>query len=183
MHDTLQLRQACRTDEGISPYFWDVFGADEGACQPTEFPKCAIWNTDPLRLPGQHWIAVFWTSQDHGEVFDSYARAPSFYNAAWRCFDPFRRIPQELQGANTDVCGDYCLYYLFHRCRGKTMTQIVRPFSHTDRVYNDTAVVERVREEFPSLQHQHLAGGLYDENGRPNQLCRIKRLNLCKRKA
>ena len=103
------------------------------------------------------------------EFFDSYARAPSFYNAAWRCFDPFRRIPQELQGANTDVCGDCCLYYLFHRCRGKTMTQIVRPFSHTDRVYNDTAVVER--------------GGLYDENGRPNQLCRTKRLNLCKRKA
>ena len=81
MHDTRELRKACQDDDAISKYFWDVFGADEGACQPTEFPKCAIWNTDPIRLPGQHWIAVFWLSQDHGEFFDSYARAPSFYNA------------------------------------------------------------------------------------------------------
>ena len=106
MHDTRELRKACQDDDAISKYFWDVFGADEEACQHTEFPKCAVWNTDPIRLPGQHWIAVFWLSQDQGEFFDSYARAPSFYNAVWHCFDLFRRIPHELQGPNTDVCRD-----------------------------------------------------------------------------
>lgn len=156
MHDTLSLRRACQSDVKIAPLFWDVFGADEIPCGAPSYPKCAIANTDPIRRPGQHWVAVYWDAPEQGEFFDSYAMTPStYYQGGWQCFDPMEKNPYPIQQWSSDVCGDYCLYYLYHRCRGKSLREIVKPFSPTDLQYNDMAVVERVLDEFPNLTHDH----------------------------
>ena len=150
MHDTLTLRAVCRQDPWIRPHFLDVYGADQVPCRPLgPYPCCAILNTDPVRQPGQHWVAVYWTSADQGEFFDSYAERPSTSVATWQCFDHFTQSPHALQAWNSDVCGDYCLYYLYKRCRDVPFARIVKPFHRRDLTYNDQAVLQRMHDVFP----------------------------------
>ena len=179
MHDTPSLRRICRRDPVISRYFLDVYGADQVACRPPG-PSCAIVNTDPIDLPGQHWVAVFWLDGEAGgEFFDSYAVAPHLYQSAWQCFDGFQQSPRALQQWNTDVCGDYALYYLYHRCRGTPLERIVQYFSPDNLLYNDTAVVRRMHELFPGLTaEKHTAGRLFDAGGRA-QVCIERQRHRC----
>lgn len=156
MHDTHTLRTICQRDEVIRRYFLDVYAADQAPCQ-APYPRCAIVNTDPIELPGQHWVAVFWTGPDQGEFFDSYAMPPSRYDPRWRCWSHFEQNPRVLQQWTTDVCGDYVLYYLYHRCRGTPLQRIVHYFSPTDDVYNDMAVVQRMHHLFPLSSQTHPA--------------------------
>ena len=147
MHDTVTQRRICQQDEFIRRYFLDVYGADQVPCQ-VPYPRCAIANTDPIDRPGQHWVALFWSSPNRGECFDSYAMMPTMYDPRWRCFDTFQQNPRVLQQWSTDVCGDYVLYYLYHRCRGTPLQEIVQYFSPDDGLYNDTAVVQRMHDLF-----------------------------------
>ena len=172
MHDTWTLRNICQQDAYIRRYFLDVYGADQVPCQ-APYPRCAIANTDPIDLPGQHWVGLFWTGPQQGEFFDSYAMTPVTYYPQWHCFDTFQQNPQVLQQWSTDVCGDYVLYYLYHRCRGTPLQKIVHYFSPTDGLYNDTAVVQRMHELFDLSSQKHRP--LFQANGRP-QIC-IRRQN------
>lgn len=146
MHDTVVLRTVCLTDPVIRRYFLDVYVADQVPCIPanTDFPCCAIVNTDPISHPGQHWVALYWDSPVTGEFFDSYAERPSTLVARWRCFDHFSpTVPHALQAWSSDVCGDYCLYYLYKRCRGVSKKDIASNFHLRDLRYND----QRLNEE------------------------------------
>ena len=73
---------------------------------------------------------------------------PATYDPRWGCFDTFQQNPHVLQQWSTDVCGDYVLYYLYRRCRGTSLQEIVQYFSPDDGLYNDTAVVERMHDLF-----------------------------------
>ena len=127
----------------------------------------------PRSLQGQHWVGLFWTGPNQGEFFDSYAMKSDTYYPHWNCFDTFQQNPQVLQQWSTDVCGDYVLYYLYHRCRGTPLQKIVHYFSPTDVLYNDTAVVQRMHELFDLSSQKHRP--LFQAHGRP-QIC-IRRQN------
>ena len=71
------------------------------------------------------------------------------------------------------MCGDYVLYYLYHRCRGTPLQKIVHYFSPTDALYNDTAVVQRMHEIIDLSSQKHRM--LFQAHGRP-QIC-IRRQN------
>ena len=48
-----------------------------------EINKCSkllVVNTDPMELPGTHWIAIYFSEQMKGEFFDSYGKHPFHYN-------------------------------------------------------------------------------------------------------
>lgn len=178
MHDTESLRRSCQRDPVISQYFLDVYGTDEVPCRAL-YPRCAIVNTDPIALPGQHWVGLFWPAPGQGEFFDSYAIRPQTYDARWQCFAGFEQAARPIQQWTTDVCGDYTLYYLYHRCRGTPLSTIVRYFSPTDLLYNDTAVVRRMHDLFPSLLlEKHRGGQLFDARGR-TQLCIQRQRHRC----
>ena len=49
-----------------------------------------------------------------------------------------------LQSLDSDVCGMYCLFFLYFRCRGLKMESILQKFS-TNRVQNDRFVVDFVQ--------------------------------------
>ena len=44
------------------------------------YPKSFVVNTDPMELPGTHWIAIYFNKQMKGEFFDSYGKHPIHYN-------------------------------------------------------------------------------------------------------
>ena len=42
----------------------------------------------------------------------------------------------QLQSAFSTVCGQYCIYFLYHRCRKRSMSTIVNSFVN-DKLRND----------------------------------------------
>ncbi|KAL9984959.1 hypothetical protein ACROYT_G007306 [Oculina patagonica] len=176
---TLQALFFYNTDESLLQVDnRDVYGADEVPCQ-APYPQCAIANTDPIDLPGQHWVGLFWWAPGRSEFFDSYAITPNTYDARWRCFDDFEQTPRPIQQWTTDVCGDHTLYYLYHRCRGTPLRTIVQYFSPTNLLYNDTAVVQRMHDLFPSLSSEkHRGGHLFDAHGH-SQICIERQRHRC----
>lgn len=178
MHDTASLRRACQDDPFIRRYLLDVYGADQVPCQ-APYPRCAIANTDPIDLPGQHWVGLFWSAPGQGDFFDSYAIPPQRFRSRWQCFEGFEQAPHPIQQWTSDVCGDHVLYYLYHRCRGTPLAKIVHYFSPSNLLYNDTAVVQRMHDLFPSLMsEQHAGGHLFDARGR-SQICIQRHRHRC----
>ena len=97
-------------------------------------------NTDPMELPGTNWIAIYFNEQMKGEFFDSYGKHPIHYNK----YDFMNRNAAEWESAFSSVCGQYCVYFLYHRCRKRLISSIVNSFVN-DKLRNDQLVYDFVR--------------------------------------
>ena len=137
--NTIQLLKCVEQDELLGKYFIGVYAIDTLPKIMPQMPACYIFNTDPIKKPGVHWQARFFTTDGIEEHFDSYGRQPlkgTFdYNSV------------RIQGPLSSSCGQYCLYYMCHRVRGRSMNDIVNDFS-TDYVFNDLNVTEYVNKYF-----------------------------------
>lgn len=95
------------------------------------------------------------------------------------CFEGFEHAPHPIQQWTSDVCGDHVLYYLYHGCRSTPLAKIVHYFSPSNLLYNDTAVVQRMHDLFPSLMsEQHAGGHLFDARGH-SQICIQRHRHRC----
>ena len=114
MHTTQELWQAALRDPVLAPQMQGVFPSDKLPVIKT-YPAGLISNTDPHDLPGTHWVAMYFTSPGISEFFDSYGFPPEVYEMEdyiLRNVTMYNDLP--LQGLTSDVCGDYCLFYLLH---------------------------------------------------------------------
>ena len=118
-----------------------VFARDQLPTNIENYPYGFIVNTDTGNLPGRHWLAFYYTSEDISEFFDSYGHSPEHF--------PFE---SSLQGRTSDVCGQYSLYYLLDRCRGVSMKTIVDQFGN-NKEENDTFVHNFISNTFPYCFH------------------------------
>ena len=100
-------------------FFLGVFPRD--MIPSTKSNSCLIANTDTSKEKGTHWIAMY---KENGicEFFDSYGRPPFKNKYLGKNYIHNNKI---LQNFNTYVCGEYCLYFLYYRCRGNTYKEIV----------------------------------------------------------
>ncbi len=78
------------------------------------------------------------------EIFDSFGRRPEDYDERFNHFlsPEYERIIHNhkvVQDYESDLCGAYCIYYLFHRCRGYKMGAIIAHFP-TNTKLNDVIV-------------------------------------------
>ena len=77
MMNTFQLAQVLTKDPFTKGSFSGVYACDELTfIEINEYPKSFVVNTDPMELPGTHWIAVYFNEQMKGEFFDSYGKHP-----------------------------------------------------------------------------------------------------------
>ena len=117
--DTHQLRHVLTRDLGSS--FGGVYPRD--LLPPTLDGKAIVINTDPHDQPGAHWVCVYLNSPVV-EYFDSYGLPPmhrDIQDFIARHGKPMHN-PHVYQDLETDVCGQYCVYYLHQRHRsGKTV--------------------------------------------------------------
>jgi len=125
--------------------FLGVFAADE-IPRVTSFPSCCVLNTDPARLPGTHWVAAYYYSRRSVEFFDSYGMHPIAYKLLFHPTN-WNRIP--LQSIRSSLCGQYCIYYLYHRARGYSLNRIVHDFSPSQPLANDRKVYRWFRSHAP----------------------------------
>src|SRR5438874_1815188 len=100
-----------------------------------------IVNNEPSNLSGGHWIAFYKEKSCTLEFFDSLARPLETYDKDIQDFA--RNVGNKLiyninvlQEPNTTTCGGFCLYYLIHRSRAVTFTDIVKSFNMKNLSFN-----------------------------------------------
>lgn len=112
-----------------SLHFLGIYASDnipDLAKITAHLPCCYVANTDPVGSAGTHWIAVIHENNRSVEFFDSCGHHPldlGFH------FPPILRIHHNsirLQSAHSQVCGQYCLYFLIQRSLRNHMLSIVK---------------------------------------------------------
>lgn len=92
---------------------WDEISGD-GHC---------IVNSEPSTLPGRHWMCVF--NSNPMEFFDPLGHDARHYNLDTNLKNNYVYNNTKVQGPFSVKCGQFCLFYLYHRCNGYTMLDIV----------------------------------------------------------
>ena len=116
--------------------FLGVF-AQDNLPEIKRYPSCLIANIDDSYSPGRHWIAVVYLSPKNTEFFDSIALPPMTYGFN---LPNARTIPYRLQGLTSNVCGHYCLCFLYYRSQGYSLSKFYQLFSSSDHNWNDLQV-------------------------------------------
>ena len=149
--NTSQLAHVLSSDPVVKKSFGGVYACDQlPSLSVNSYPKSFVVNTDPKSLPGTHWIAIYLEDEQHGEFFDSYGQHPDMYSEHFLNFmnrTVWKHNEKRLQSAFSSVCGQYCIYYLYYRCRGVPMPSIVNRFSF-NKARNDQFVYSFVKKRY-----------------------------------
>ncbi len=145
-----ELRNAIKSDLGLMLTIAGIYASDKLPCFVLHsLPYGFIANTDTLGNPGKHWVAFYMDENGQGEFFDSLGKPPQHYCEQFKTFLTERCASivynaRTLQGIDSVLCGQYCLYYLANRCRGATMEDILSQFTDNTSV-NDMIVDQYVK--------------------------------------
>ena len=150
--NTTQIARALEQDSNTSKKFCGVFPSDKLPEAIDRYPCGFVANTDPSSQPGTHWVAFYFPSESRAEFFDSYGQPPDYYKDSFGDFidkhsHEWDFNKRKLQSIWSDVCGQYCIFYLSHRARGHSMNQIVQLFT-ANTVLNDAKVSKFVTQHF-----------------------------------
>lgn len=152
--NSIQISKALKKDPVTRRFFIGVFSCDQLPQKLYKYPMCLIVNTDPYSKPGKHWLAMYIPSPATLEFFDSYGHPPSYFKGPISRFSSrfqymnYNDVP--LQSEFSAVCGQYCIYFLYSRCRGRNLKSIVKSF-HSNSEYNDIRVYSFVKKKFRML--------------------------------
>ncbi len=144
-----QILACLKTDPILNVQCVGVFPLDK-IPSPKSRPECLVVNLDTHDKPGSHWVAMHINQDGFGELFDSYGRYPvkkevkkylNSYSEDWN----FNST--QIQSLISSTCGQYCIYFLYQRVRGVSMSDIVDVFSN-DLNANDSIVSEWVNRTF-----------------------------------
>jgi hypothetical protein len=147
--NTNQLLKCIRSDSLLNDCCAGVYPIDQ-LPEPKGYPECCVVNLDPASKPGSHWMAVYIDPEGFGEFFDSYGRRPEkkqiLKYLKCNCLD-WTYNDKMLQSVFASTCGQYCIYYLYYRVRGKPLKQIVNDFGQ-DLEVNDMKVTSWLNANF-----------------------------------
>ncbi len=150
--NTAQIVNALEQDTVTRKTFCGVFPSNKLPQTVDRYPCGFVANTDPSNKLGTHWVVFYFPTEEKGEFFDSYGQAPNFYRDSFGDFlnkhcNEWDFSNRKLQSAWSDVCGQYCIFYLSHRARGYSMRQIVQLFND-NTMLNDAKVSKFVNNHF-----------------------------------
>ena len=129
-----------------APHFCGVISHDQLNKLPTRLQQgFYVCNTDDSTGPGEHWVTVSWFQGQESEFFDSLAKSPTEYSINFTNFlinngPQYKMSTMRIQGPHSIKCGEFCLFYAYHRCKGYTLNDIVTMFSKTHFALNDFKV-------------------------------------------
>ncbi len=139
-------------------YFLGVLPCDYLPKTPLkDLPAMVIFNTDPSTEPGQHWLAVYVNKDGVSSFFDSFGRGPKNPSFPKIVQDFLKNNSIRVQYSNkqiqdftSDVCGQHCVFFLYHMSKGYVYENIVKMY-YDDPIKNDTMVVRFVKRLKPRL--------------------------------
>ena len=137
--NTKQLCNALSLNPVTNKYFDGIYSSDT-LNEIREKPSLIICNTDPSDKPGEHWV-LFFFSENSVDFFDSLGRDIKYYGSVFLHFianfvDNYEQSLQRLQPIDSDLCGQYCLYYAFAKCNGLSMDEIIYSMPNNEYVVN-----------------------------------------------
>lgn len=132
MMNTLQIEEILRKHQITRSCFIGCFAADEISSDKflnkmIKYPFSFIVNTDVASMPGEHWVAFYIRSPNIVEYFDSLAGIPN--NHMGQFLGKFNKIIKNeynLQNPFTNVCGQFCIYFIIKRCSGQHFKHIIK---------------------------------------------------------
>lgn len=130
--NTVQILKALR---GLNAQSVGVYAADR-IPKVLSLPAAIVANTDTADKKGSHWIALYIDKHAFGSYFDSYGFAPISTHHLDRIRTNCRRYQfnrKKLQSLDSQVCGEYCIMFLYHMCSGVHLRQFCRIFSRDTR--------------------------------------------------
>ena len=129
----------------LREYGVKVTCADELPALMKRRPRWYVVNTDRCGNPGRHWTAFHFPRRGPAEFFDSLGNPPEHYHRRFKDVlmangPRYLYLKNRLQALDSDACGQYCIYYVQQRSRGRTMKDICRDFRINRYVQNDALV-------------------------------------------
>ena len=119
-------------------------------------PAMLIVNTHPSDMPGEHWLAIYFTKQNQGYFFDSFGNPPDsakfspeiFTYLVENCGDVYYSRSQ-VQNNYSTTCGQHCIFFLCHIQRGIPFTRVLNMYSG-NLACNDAMVCKFVNKIQPT---------------------------------
>ena len=128
----------------------NTYSADSLPSGPRLDRPCAyVANTADWNERGEHWVCFFFPKKGQPEYFDSFAsEVPLKFRQFLGTKHLFKKNNVLVQHPMTSTCGQHVLYYIWQRCRGMTMEQILKLYSDSDYLLNDVMVNQIVKQNF-----------------------------------
>lgn len=157
--DTVQLTYSLWKDKYTQAAFQGVYPLNKLTNRIVSYAALIIANVDTSEKPGSHWVAFYFTQDREAEFFDSYGLPPSDYTRTFTAFlnsnaSSWTFNSVTLQSENSQVCGHYCLYYSFFRCRNVSLSTIIHRFSK-NKYRNDFLVKRFIEKMFPLILRKY----------------------------
>ena len=123
--------------------FKGVYACNQLPKTPFKSPFAIVINTDPIELPGEHWVALLSEKQHTIEYFDPYGHIPInpevytfMLNFRHKEICDFRF---QSYSPSSEVCGFFVMFYIKCRCMGMTIQEFKNNFTECE-IINDLLV-------------------------------------------
>lgn len=112
--------------------FLGVYACDTLPKVITKRPAILICNTQPIKMPGEHWIAMYISKKKHGQYFDSFGLPPNnkkiigFLKKHCVKYDYNKQMIQSLF---SNYCGQFCIMYTYYKALSKSLKSFIKIFN------------------------------------------------------
>ena len=136
--------------KNLGGVFKGVYALDQIVNLKPSAPAAYVFNTEPIRAPGEHWVAVYITSSRKAVYFDSFGFQPQHtqivtflkkHSTKWT----FSR--KMIQNPFTVVCGEHCVVFLSRFHRFNQIRFAVKPYG-SNLIKNDRWVLKFVTKTY-----------------------------------
>ena len=151
---TNELNKYLEMDQVMSQQNGGVFALDELPLFVEKKPCTYVINSqNSTNFNYGHWLCIYCDGHKF-DFFDSFGKHPDYYSRSLTDFmmrngnGDFQVNNKRLQAESSAVCGHYCIYFSYFRCRGKLMNDIVEEVFNYNTDLNDLFVYNFVRTQF-----------------------------------
>lgn len=145
--DTLTICRLMCSDVLIKKSFGGVYPSDSLPEKKHNFSSFIV-NLDESKLPGSHWIAIYFENKKRNAYyFDSYGQPPVNMNIVKFLKDNADFIYYNkfcFQDYFTTTCGHFCMYFLFQSVRRLKLNNL----SKYNKKVNEKFIKNFVRQHF-----------------------------------
>ena len=128
--------------------FIGVVGKNE--LKATSYPFCLISNESKYGTKGTHWVALYFDVAGTCDYFDSYGHPPN--KEIQEFMNKHAKIIQgntkQFQSIDSDVCGQYCIYFLMKRAFNHKMHEILSVVNENRCNENDVYLLDFIHNKF-----------------------------------
>ena len=116
--------------------------------------KYFVVNYDQDTHEGSHWVILHKDQKNGNEYFDSYGKPPLLKVLEKFLREEYTCSIKRIQHPMSTVCGQYCLFFIYMRCKGWCMKKILLLFTSKEEhpLINDVMINSAVEKLFATDQ-------------------------------